>query len=71
MKKGIFILGLFLVFCFVIFSTSSEEVTEEVEDRGIFVSYIELANYLKGKGKMRVKKQSQRWFLMFMTWDLI
>ena len=56
MKKGIFILGLFLVFCFVIFSTSSEEVTEEVEDRGIFVSYIELANYLKGKGEDEGKK---------------
>ena len=56
MKKEIFVLGFFLLFCFAVFSDSSSEISEEVEERGVFVSYIELANYLKGKGKEEGKQ---------------
>lgn len=51
MKKGFFVFVIFLIFCYVVFSAFSENDLEGVENRGIFVSYIELANYLKGKEK--------------------
>lgn len=54
MKKGIVIVILLLIFSFIIFfSLYKKEIKVEdiKEDRGIFISYIELSSYLKSKDK--------------------
>ncbi len=62
MKQGLFILIIFFVFLFLVTTPQKEEKKEErnisvkEEERGIFISYIELQKYLKGKGKAEGKK---------------
>lgn len=62
MKKEIWIFILFLIVSFFMFSSFQEEdklvvgVQKKSEDRGIFVSYIELGNYLRGKSADEGKK---------------
>ena len=60
MKKVILLLILFLGISFFIFSSFSEEakeVSKYQENRGIFISYIELSNYLKGKDEKSAKRE--------------
>ena len=53
MKKTIFITIVLLLFSFIISSFIEKKETEvdSKEERGIFISYIELSNYLKSKDK--------------------
>ena len=55
MKKVIFIIALF--FIIFIFSNKSIDISDnKVEKRGVFISYIELNNYIKGKDKVTSQK---------------
>ncbi len=63
MKKEIAIMLSFLVVCFLFtfsFQDKASEVKKIEESRGMFISYIELSNYLKGKdeddGREVIKK---------------
>ncbi len=61
MKKEIVLLLLFMCSCFFVISFLTEEdtIVLEKEDRGIFVSYIELGNYLRYKDKKEAKEVIQ------------
>lgn len=54
MRKVIVIMLLFLVFSFFIGFFNRNEIVDnqQTEERGIFISYIELSRYLKGKDKI-------------------
>lgn len=54
MKKGLVIICLVLVICFLIFSMKFDDnerktVKDKREDRGIFISYIDLGKYIKNE----------------------
>ena len=55
MRKIFFLLFFFIIFI-LIFNINLKSVKEE-EIRGIFISYIELGNYLRGKNKVEGKKE--------------
>lgn len=58
MRKIFFLLFFFIIFI-LIFNINSKSVKEE-EIRGIFISYIELGNYLRGKNKVEGKKEVKK-----------
>ena len=58
MRKIFFLLFFFIIFI-LIFNINLKSVKEE-EIRGIFISYIELGNYLRGKNKVEGKKEVKK-----------
>lgn len=62
MKKEIVLLLLFMCSCFFVISLLTREedaIVVQEEDRGIFISYIELGNYLRYKDKKEAKEVIQ------------
>lgn len=60
-KKYWIIIGVFFFLFF--FSKERTNVLQEQEKRGIFVSYIELSNYLKGKNKKEATEEIKKMVL--------
>ena len=59
MKKEILIIVFFMIGCFALstfFEQEKVDIQEIRETRGMFISYIELSNYLKGKDKKEGEK---------------
>ena len=62
MKKLLIIICLFIVICFFIFNMKIEDNERKIvngkrEDRGIFISYIDLGKYIKNEDSDISKKK--------------
>ena len=70
--KYLFLIGLFLGTSFLIFSSPVDEVEKNIEKdhssekRAIFISYIELGNYLRGKSS----SEGESFSVQFHTRDI-